>query len=194
MFLIDTTEEAEHLRFTRNYEDFRSLAIKLHDKQRYGDFHYSAHLAMVENALVSYGYDAFEYRAAAWLHDSMEDCGMTLARLQKLYGVKVSNMVYACTGVGANRKERNQCIYERLEKYPDAIPVKVADRFVNMRFSLATKSDKFKMYLLEFPEFAKATREHMCSTTFGKIFWHDLEDTYEHGKRLLGIVSPAPTR
>ena len=48
-------------------------------------------------------------------------------------GVHVADLVWAVTGVGANRKERNQSIYDKIKNYPMAAVLKTADRIADLR-------------------------------------------------------------
>jgi (p)ppGpp synthase/HD superfamily hydrolase len=164
------------IKFGINNEDFRTLAIRLHGDQKYGDLPYSIHLSMVENALVNAGYDSFEYRASAWLHDSIEDTEATLQLLYNYYGPNVAEWVFACTGEGDNRKERNASIYTKLAATPLAAPVKVADRYINMRYGIITGSHKLEMYIGEFAEFSNVVRPLMTGTKKGSVLWNLLED------------------
>lgn len=188
MFLINAKDRDEgSVNYTLQKEDFRTLAIKGHGDQKYGNFPYSIHLAMVEEVLVHFGFDSFHYRAAAWLHDIIEDTKMTPKAIQRLYGNKVALMVLACTGTGSNRKERNKLIYERLQALPEAAPVKLADRFVNTNFGILTKSPKLKMYVDEFEEFASVVKPLMIGVENGAHFWNHFEDVNESARVLLGI-------
>lgn len=184
MFL---TEIDEHLRFTTKVEDYRTFAIKVHGNQTYGSYPYAMHLSLVENALVDCGFDSYEYRAAAWLHDAVEDCNVAPKDIQRDYGTTVANLVYACSGQGETRKIRNECIYTRLKARPEAAPVKWADRYVNMRYGLITKSKKLGMYVDEFPEFSENVRELLFPLKNGHQMWNDLEDVYEQAKATLRL-------
>ena len=157
-------------------EDFRSFAIRLHGDQRYGDFPYPFHLAHVEETLVANGYDDFKYRASGWLHDVLEDCDMSINRLAECFGSEIAAMVFACTGEGANRKERNASVYKKLAALPSAAPIKVADRIVNMKFSVINKSKQLGMYIREFGDFSNNVRPLMTNTTKDALLWNRLED------------------
>jgi (p)ppGpp synthase/HD superfamily hydrolase len=166
----------DNLYYTSKQEDFRTLAIKAHGNQVYGPYPYAFHLSMVEDCLVANGYTDREYRAAAWLHDVLEDTEMKYETLLKFYGKEVADMVYACTGVGEDRNERNNSIYTKIKDCHKAAPVKVADRICNMRFGVLNKSTQLRKYIKEFPAFSKAIRPIMTETRQGALMWNTLED------------------
>src|SRR5208282_6501399 len=91
---------------------------------------------------------------AAWLHDVVEDTTAIAANITMEFGARVSNLVWAMTGQGSSRAERNEDAYRKMVSYPEAIPVKLADRIANARASKQTSPDKlFKMYRNEHPTF-----------------------------------------
>lgn len=107
------------------------LASRLHETQTYGDQPYYNHLRDVVAVIDAFGGSNSD-RVAGWLHDSVEDTAMTIPVVEALFGERVAKMVDACTGVGKNRKERNQSIYNKIAAYPNAAFIKVADRIANL--------------------------------------------------------------
>ena len=135
----------------------KSIATSMHSLQSYGDGHsYDKHLQDVVNTLIEFGYNTEDRLCAAWLHDTVEDTPMTLGQIADRFGSDIANMVYAVTSErGMNRKERNSKTYYKLLKYPEAIPVKLADRISNVRHSKQGKGETryFNMYKDEYVMF-----------------------------------------
>lgn len=137
-------------------------AAARHGDQRYGDRPYVAHLAAVrevlEAAVASSDLDAVTRRAlglAAWLHDVVEDASVPIAEIESRFGADVAALVWAVTGVGANRKERNAGAYAKIRANPHAAWLKLADRIANVEAS-AERPDKRSMYAAEHPSFRAA--------------------------------------
>lgn len=170
----------EDLKYTKDYADFRLFAIKKHGMQMYEpNLPYSYHLAMVESYIEEYDYTEYEYKAAAWLHDVVEDTKVTIKTVDETFGTRVAALVWACTGVGNNRTERAASIYDKLKKYPDAAPVKVCDRLANMSHGIATNNKtKLDMYKSEWLGF-KENVEPLMVTRRDRILWNCLSNIIE---------------
>lgn len=84
---------------------------------------YAVHLAEVA-ALV-----------AAWLHDTVEDCGVPLSELEALFGAQVAGFVAELTDDGALEKpERKRMqLVNAPGKSPEAALVKACDKLSNIR-------------------------------------------------------------
>jgi guanosine-3',5'-bis(diphosphate) 3'-pyrophosphohydrolase len=148
----------------RDYFDYAMIAISAHGKQMYGDLPYSYHLAMVDYYVCDFGFTEYKYRAAAWLHDTVEDTDTTIVEIADVFGQEVGMLVWACTGVGATRKERNACIYKRLKDHPDAALIKCADRYANIKYAISTKNmEKLALYILEWEGFKAAVSPLMIA-------------------------------
>jgi (p)ppGpp synthase/HD superfamily hydrolase len=166
----------QHLTFSVENEDFRAFAIKAHGDQQYGDYPYAIHLADVEHCLTSHSFNSYHDRAVGWLHDVIEDTKETLESVTAWYGEGIAGDVDACTGVGPNRKARNESIYRKLTLRPEAAPYKTADRLVNMKMGLVSGNlRKLAMYVGEFKDFSGAVRPLMHATTKHSLLWNDLE-------------------
>ncbi len=88
-----------------------------------------------------------------YLHDVMEDCGVSYNEIKKQFGITVAELVFAVTnGDGRNRKERAAPTYIKMQKLPKSIYFKLGDRIVNMRNGSKSLID---MYVNEFEEFKK---------------------------------------
>jgi (p)ppGpp synthase/HD superfamily hydrolase len=167
-----------HLTFDKKWSDFRAVAIKTHGKQMYGDLPYAIHLATVEYLLAENGFNEYHYQAGAWLHDIVEDTPVKVENIVSAYGETVGAIVWACTGEGANRKAKNASIYKKLEQFPLAAPVKVADRIANLMECGKSASEgdisKLQMYLKEWPTFRERIEPLMQDERRKQAFWHVL--------------------
>lgn len=149
--------------------DHETWAAALHagEGQLYGGKPYGeAHLAKVEQVLLDFGYTSMTWRRAAWLHDVIEDCLKHLTPAERLeivrerYGERVSELVWAVSGIGPNRKARNADIYAKIAADPEAAILKVADRIVNVEQTIADRSPHIGMYLKEAEEFEVKVARH----------------------------------
>jgi (p)ppGpp synthase/HD superfamily hydrolase len=177
------------LTFSLEVGCFRFYAIQRHGLQMYGHLPYAFHLAVVESYLADFGFDSNDYRSAAWLHDVVEDTATTLEELARLYTPNVVSMVWACTGEGSNRKERNASIYRKLKEFPKGAPVKVADRLANVDMGMSSGNiKKLKMYVEEFEEFSKNIKPLMEDA--GKDhrqLWNTLQDTMKKAELMVSL-------
>lgn len=133
------------LRFARYY------ATQKHHNQAYsGGLPYTHHLAKVEAVLVEYGFTEIEMRAAAWLHDVVEDTETKIKDISELFGKEVANLVGAVTNEpGPNRKTRAALTYPKIRQSDKAIALKLADRIAN----ISQEGSLVEMYRKEYPEF-----------------------------------------
>jgi len=154
-------------------QDFRCFAIVAHHDQTYDSHPYAFHLAQVECILVEFGFDGDDWRAAAWLHDVLEDTETQKDVVQQLYGPDVANIVFAVSGFGANRKIRNQCIHDKIEAYPPAAILKLADRIANVEHGKRNASKHFDMYRQELPVFRE-----LIQPKVPKDMWERLESLF----------------
>lgn len=136
------------------------FARRRHRFQRYGGGPYESHLIRVKEILVEFGFDDFRWCAAGLLHDTIEDTGTTRGEIEERFdssiwsGPLVSELVWAATGIGATRRERQNDIRRKLRTFPEACPLKVADRIANVEASLASDGKAFaRMYLAEAEQF-----------------------------------------
>lgn len=90
--------------------------------------------------------------ASAWLHDILEETGLSYNDLKKHFGLRIAECVFAVTpDIGRNRKERNKNLIKNLEQNGfDSFAVKLADRLANMSFGYRTGNfGMLKMYVEE---------------------------------------------
>ncbi len=129
----------------------------LDNKQLYGQLlPYTHHLAAVEQVLLRYKWNGENMRAAAWLHDVVEDTvgrdnEVRVRDIEEIFGEGVAVLVGAVTSVkGENRKIRNALTYPNIRDAGNAaVALKLADRIANMEFR-GRASD---MYIKEHPGF-----------------------------------------
>jgi (p)ppGpp synthase/HD superfamily hydrolase len=134
----------------------RDYATEKHEGQLYGKEPYTVHLAAVREVLRWAGFeDGHPLAIAAWLHDTVEDTSATREDVAARFGDDVAELVWAVTGVGGNRKERNENAYTKIRAYPQAATLKLADRIANVEAS-ANVPDKLAMYRKEWPAFRQA--------------------------------------
>lgn len=78
----------------------KRFALKAHGDQKYGEKPYSYHLEqVVENVNIRMKDDPLlsTYVAVAWLHDTMEDCGVTFKQLEDEFGLCIAESVKRLT-------------------------------------------------------------------------------------------------
>lgn len=138
------------LPYTGNTLTAEGGARLLHAGQRYGDRPYIAHLAEVVDLLP---YDATETEhCAAWLHDSIEDSGMTAKSIAFWWWPEVAVVVGAVTNAQKVGKYRPPTDWKRIASAgPSAAAVKVADRLANVRECVRTGHTLLGRYRREYP-------------------------------------------
>ena len=158
----------------------------LDNKQLYGVLPYTHHLAAVEEVLVRYNFLGEQIRAAAWLHDVVEDTRgkpneVRVRDIKEIFGDFVAELVGAVTcEEGPNRKTRNALTYPKIAAAGEyAVALKLADRIANVEF----EGGAIDMYKKEHPEFSrqlKTARIPELSTVHA--MWWDLDDLIEGSK------------
>jgi guanosine-3',5'-bis(diphosphate) 3'-pyrophosphohydrolase len=112
----------------------REFVENAHGAQRYGDKPYVTHLRAVRAVLRDFGVTG-DVAVAAWLHDVLEDTKTARDVLTHVFGKGVADLVWAVTGVGKTRKERNASVYAKLEASAGGRILKLADRIANAEAS-----------------------------------------------------------
>lgn len=136
----------------------RRLALAAHGEQRYGADPYRVHLEHVVEVLMRFAHDDV-MQAAAWLHDTVEDTGLTIDEVAAEVGPEVAAIVAAVTDEpGANRAARKAATLVKLAAAGRAArAVKLADRIANVEASIAHgRGDLFAMYAAEHAAFRAA--------------------------------------
>jgi (p)ppGpp synthase/HD superfamily hydrolase len=140
----------------------KAYALKCHRKvnQTYDGHPYEFHLQMVNDAFHDFKYlipekDRDTVEAALWLHDTIEDTGITYNDVANVSTIKVANIVYALTNnKGKNRRQRaNTSYYRGIRAVEYADFAKMCDRLANIRHSDNTSSSMFKVYRKEHHHF-----------------------------------------
>lgn len=132
----------------------REFAINAHGSQKYGENLYVKHLDDVYEVLKRFGFDKPELLEAAYLHDIVEDTNISIQEIEKVFGWKISDLVWRVTSAeGKNRKERNERTYPKIAGDYWSIVLKLADRIANVEESIKTGSTLLHMYKKEYPYF-----------------------------------------
>jgi (p)ppGpp synthase/HD superfamily hydrolase len=92
--------------------------------------------------------------AAAWLHDTVEDCGVTIAELEKRFGDEVAQLVSELTDISkpsdGNRAARKAIDCAHIAKAsPAAKTVKLADLIDNSKSIVEHDPEFARVYLAE---------------------------------------------
>jgi (p)ppGpp synthase/HD superfamily hydrolase len=114
---------------------------------------YIVHPTEVASIVASRPHDP-EMLAAAWLHDTVEDTGVTIEVIRAEFGYKVAELVGWLTDVSkpedGNRAVRKAIDREHTERAPaEAQTVKLADLIANSRSILAHDPAFARVYLEE---------------------------------------------
>ena len=165
------------------------FAGEAHRDQPYGESPYIYHLDAVDTVLREIGYQELHpVRIAAWLHDCVEDAGVTTEQLEKKFGPYVTQLVWRVTNEdGANRKERALKTYPKTAANEDAVALKLADRIANIENSLRTFSRFGLMYLKEHDFFYYALYDTTSCDTRIHDLWERYIDAIENMKETFGV-------
>jgi hypothetical protein len=137
--------------------DAREVASRAHAGALYGTAPYTEHLDAVEAALERFRWgDDEALRAAAWLHDAVEDTSVSLEDIKRRFGDDVAGLVDAVTDCsGRTRRDRKPRTLAKTARSGErAVALKLADRIANVERG----GSKLGMYRREQPEFRAALR------------------------------------
>ncbi len=127
------------------------FARQVHAQQvrKYTGNPYADHLAEVAGIVATIPHDE-RMIAVAWLHDCVEDCGVTLAQIEDKFGFAVALGVSGLSDIETgNRVERKQQSRDRLALCSDWIQtIKCADLISNTS-SIVKHDPKFAVTYLE---------------------------------------------
>ena len=129
-------------------------SMHYNQKRKYSGEPYINHPKSVVKLLDLADNVSSEMIQAAWLHDVVEDCGVELKLIAKVFGDKVAKLVDELTdvsiGVAGNRAYRKQLDLEHTAKAsPEAKTIKLAD-LIDNSYSIRERDSKFaKTYMLE---------------------------------------------
>lgn len=151
------------------YKEARMVAVKAHSNQSYDEiFPYEKHLDDVVDVLKRFGFSG-KYIVAGYLHDSIEDDGISYNDIKKHFGFQVAEMVYCVTDeMGRDRKEKKEKTLPKTASNPDAIILKLGDRIANIEHG-----GKIDMYAKEYQSFKGAL--YLNTPEDGKAMWEYLE-------------------
>lgn len=151
------------------YREARMVAVKAHSNQSYDEiFPYEKHLDDVVDVLKRFGFSG-KYIVAGFLHDSIEDDGISYNDIKKHFGIEVAEMVYCVTDeLGRHRKEKKEKTLPKTASNADAIILKLADRIANIEHG-----GKVDMYKKEYAEFKGVL--YLNTPINGKPMWDYLD-------------------
>jgi (p)ppGpp synthase/HD superfamily hydrolase len=151
----------------------RNFAIKHHSDQLYGVHPYITHLDAVAAIVRPFGQDAI---VVVLLHDVVEDTSVTVADIENISGVFVSNCVAILSDeMGIDRAERKAKTYAKMAAVTGvtelALIVKVADRLSNVTACINDGNEqKLGVYKNEQEAFKRSVyREGLCDELWGEI-------------------------
>lgn len=122
------------------------------------------------DVLKRFGYSG-KYIVAGYLHDVIEDAGISYNDIRVHFGVEVVEIVYCVTDeLGRNREERKAKTLPKTASNNDAIIVKLADRIANIEHGgkvgmYAKEHSEFKSYLYK-PGICNEMWEHLEKLIF----------------------------
>jgi (p)ppGpp synthase/HD superfamily hydrolase len=115
----------------------RIWACGLHNKQMYGTLPYSHHLRGVVNYAWEIGVRDPDILAACWLHDAIEDTGITVDQIKETINERVAALVWAVTNeTPPPGIDKYDFLHEKYQETPDAWIVKGCDRYHNFKSSV----------------------------------------------------------
>lgn len=165
-------------------EQARDLAHMLHDGQTYarGKLPFTYHVNMVADYARRYNhlwkdeFPAVEHLvAAAYLHDTIEDTGITQQGLTQAIGDDiVAHIVWCLTdGTEGNRKARHEAAFKKINESPwrkACVYVKLCDSLANTYQScLGQEMDRLVLAKTEYPAFRENLWEPQFETMFRTI-------------------------
>lgn len=120
----------------------KRFALEAHGDQKYGEKPYSYHLEqVVENVKIRMKDDPLlsTYVAVAWLHDTMEDCGVTFKQIQDEFGLAIADAVKRLTKTKEMEYEHYLagCIVSAIAR-----EVKICDTMANLLESFRNNRQK----------------------------------------------------
>lgn len=144
-------------------ERAKAFAEMVHRGHTYGKgADYREHLVANHEVALWAGMTDEDSEVIAYLHDTIEDIDPALRRMaydfiKTSFSDHVFETVWAMTGIGSNRRERNANYYLKIEVYPRAANHKVIDRITNLENAKWKAEDgddrHWQMYMKEDPEF-----------------------------------------
>ncbi len=128
----------------------KEFAIKSHGNQMYGTEPYKNHLQEVVNVAKLFGGSESEI-VACWLHDTIEDTGITRSEIGKEFGMDIANIVWCVSNDTDYKSDDKASTLVKIASNRKAVFVKLCDRIANV-----SRSGKIDKYKREQPAFKKA--------------------------------------
>ncbi len=187
-FSINTNFLREQVKYYFLYKKAKIAIGTFHEKQLYGGFlSYIFHLNKVDKVIDHYFYSIpngklFVLKAAALLHDIIEDTSFTKKELRNDFGNEIADIVIAVTKNSFEKlKIFENFYYKKVAKNKLAIYVKVADKIINGKQTLKDKKPKnIKNSIKNFESFKK-----ICYNNFdNEAMKNRLDSIIERIKRL----------
>ena len=132
----------------------KEFAEKRHEGQMYGEHPYTKHLQDVYDLACKFNLSE-NVKIAAWLHDTLEDTKTFTFEIGDNFGTAIEDIVYAVSGYGDNRKQRNADALRKILKNKEAARLKICDRIANIVECQKTDKKRLKMYLKEHNDFSE---------------------------------------
>lgn len=122
------------------------FAQKAHSNKMYDQYPYFKHLEDVYKVGIEHGYteeNHLDILVSLWLHDCMEDCGVSYSDLKKNFNEEVAENIKCVSDNNTlrNRKEKKEESYPRIKSRPDSVVIKLCDRIANTRNSITESGD-----------------------------------------------------
>ncbi len=143
-------------------------------RRRFTDEAYITHCQEVANIVrrvqaAMYMYDSAVV-AVAWLHDTIEDCGVTVAELEPLFGAFVARGVAALTNPPGTKEERTNLLCGRFASLDNNLKiVKLADILHNAQ-GLHHTTPRFRSQFVKF-------KRPLVEALWVPAFWSDRTHT-----------------
>lgn len=172
-------------------ENARCFSIAAHEaiqqKRKYTGEPYFWH-PMAVGSIVWGAYGDENMLAAAYLHDVVEDTGVTLSTIENLFGEDVTTLVAGLTDVSkpsdGNRAERKRIDREHTaEQSPRCKTIKLADLIHNSQSILEYDREFAKTYIKEKELLLEVLKEGDTN------LWKAANDIVISAKRDLGLVT-----
>jgi (p)ppGpp synthase/HD superfamily hydrolase len=139
---------------TKLEEKEKEFATKAHhgQKRKYTNEDYIVHPAAVVDIVRSVPHTE-EMLAAAWLHDTVEDCGVLISEIKDGFGPLVARFVLDLTDIskptdGNRRMRKDIDLHHTAAAHPKAKTIKLADLIDNTR-SIVQYDPKFAVTYLK---------------------------------------------
>lgn len=135
----------EFVKDKEKIEQAKEFATKKHEGQfrKFGNQPYIVHPAEVAKIVNQYG-GTVDMVISAWLHDTVEDVGVSLDEIKDKFGDKVSKIVKELTNPSdLDKSQKARYLADKMNVMSsDALTVKLADRLANVS-NFKTASPKF---------------------------------------------------